>query len=601
MKSHTILVSLLSQGEAFVEYRLRKDYEKLVDWVKCQKLGQSSDPDMVEKLMRYLQYILKHLTEISNPSLSALSIRDDQGRLFSASSENNMETKPSAGNCKSVVDRSDSPKPGCSNEPIYISDSDEDVDAKETTSYPHSSPEKSVFEPISYIDDLDYSECEEERRDEEIDEADDLFVHRVFKLPLKKSYTRKQDNASSDDENMEGQNDEEKPWQGDTKQRHSTLTMSPLRNVDQKPGTFAKSRSSNNGKEQKWTHTDPFSSRTVVAEPITLTDSENDAKSPVLKMKTPVRYTYGKAANHVRNLGLSLTVKEEDVSKSQTEGDNNKSLLHSVPNKSFENRVESSEQRMVKEENDQYEEKGSVNGYNKCAKSAVKERDDLAFLQSIEVVDSSSRYNEFGKHEGVKKETSNFLPEISTETVTVKKEEDSEDKAEDNSSRSLIAGPMSPEVSTAKEISNAQSPKHRSPFESRGAFEFLTGLRKMEIADPDDGNQNDVEFSASEKFESPIDAEQYEDLKPESHVKETDQVVANTSEDVSDEEGRKEENINLSNEVFQKRKSVLYEQFVKKKELLALEKRNEASKESAASAHASDEEVEHEDTGNFIY
>ncbi|XP_065069424.1 probable helicase senataxin isoform X2 [Rhopilema esculentum] len=604
MKSHTILVSLLSQGEAFAEYRSRKDYEKLLDWVKCQKLGHSSDPDMVEKLMQYLQRILKHLTEISNPSLSALSIRDDQGRLFSASSEDNMKT--SAGSCKSVEDRSDSPKPGCSNEPIYISDSDEDVVAKETTSYPHSSPEKSVFEPISYIDDLDYSECEEEKRDDEIDEADDFFVHRVFKLPLKKSYTGKQDNASSDDENMEGQIDGEKPWQGDTKPRHSKLAMSPLRNVDQIPVTFATSRTSNDGKEQKRSHADSFSSRTVMAELITLTDSESDAKSPVLKMKTPVRYTYGKAANHVRNLGSSLTVEEENVSESRTAKDkslfgSNKSLLDSVADKSSENRVGLSEQRMVKEENhdyDQYEEQGSVNSDNKCAKVAVNERDDLAFLQSLEVVDSSSRYNAFVKHKEIKKETSNLLPEISTETVTVKREEESEDKAEDNSSRGLITGPMSLEVSTAKEIPNPQPPKHRSPFESRGAFEFLTGLRKMEITGdhPGDGNHNDVEFSASEQLESPLDAEQDEDLKLESQLKETDQAVENTNEEVSNEEGRETENINLSNEVFQKRKSILYEQFVKKKELLALEKRNEASKGAAASAHASDVEAEHEET-----
>lgn len=129
--------------------------------LKPTKLG---DEMVITRLKNCMPEILTQLSEISLSGLSAFNLEDEPLRLFSFSSQDDSRVLGNdgmgVGDDHVMADEADQRRLSSSKSPIFIIDSDDDNNDnnevnKETEV---KSPRRSVIEPLSYDEDLDYSE-----------------------------------------------------------------------------------------------------------------------------------------------------------------------------------------------------------------------------------------------------------------------------------------------------------------------------------------------------------------------------------------------------------------------------------------------------------
>lgn len=128
--------------------------------LKPTKLG---DEMVITRLKNCMPEILTQLSEISLSGLSAFNLEDEPLRLFSFSSQDDSRVLGNdgmgVGDDHVMADETDQRRLSSSKSPIFIIDSDDDNNDNEVNKETEvKSPRRSVIEPLSYDEDLDYSE-----------------------------------------------------------------------------------------------------------------------------------------------------------------------------------------------------------------------------------------------------------------------------------------------------------------------------------------------------------------------------------------------------------------------------------------------------------
>ena len=642
-KVQSIFISVLTQAEDN-EIQTVNSYLGLKARLRLLKPTNLGNEMLITRLKNCMPEILTQLSEISLSGLSAFNLEDEPLRLFSFSSQDDARVLGNEGmpigDDHVMGDEIEEGKHSSSKSPIFIVDSDDDYNDNEVKKEAEvKNPKRSVIEPLSYDEDLDYSE--EADMDASGLETNPQFGKQQVKSEKLSVSVNNEDNRGHHESNAE-------------KERYNTCLFDVFEEERQVEDTISDEEITRNPFKRENNETEA-KDRDVVD---LIDSSDND--SSMRRERPPVKYQYGnKAALKSKEIRESHLVKNSSQKKrkhSQVEGGNEDKSIQErlssfkavydvvlkskrpkgylslssdedsdVPGKSsstnkFKNDGDCWKMKNIRLESkdDSVKDDRAKLTVSKDGRSILDDS-EVQLIGTVEVMESSHdtvpvKTNEAKMLERdmkpLSKEGSSFVKysrAVSEETELYSREnsmprkkkrishferlkgERSKADLKINSTRNfeadghlqLVEGLGSAEALQTSERGSASdidtSEKNRSsrngaaillPVRKKGLFDFIGEIKGGEAASS--AKENSCKEKTASSTEGAIDFTQNEDDIPgygESIITEAETEV-NTSTDPA---------MNLSKERFQKRKSILYDQFVKKRELRSMIVESEAT------------------------
>ena len=601
---------------------------------------------LITRLKNCMPEILTQLSEISLSGLSAFNLEDEPLRLFSFSSQDDSRVLGNEGmpigDDHVMADEIEEGIHGTSKSPIFIVDSDDDYNDNEVKKEAEvKNPKKSVIEPLSYDEDLDYSE--EADMDTSGLETNPQVGKQQVKTEQLSISVNSEDNRGHHESNAE-------------KERYSACLFDVFEEERQIEDTISDEEITRTPSKRENNETEAKD-----RDMVDLIDS-SDNDSFMRRERPPVKYQYGnRAALKSQESRESHLVKDSSQKKRKhsqvEEGNEDKDIqerlssfkaVHNVVLKSKRpesylslssdeesdvsvhgkssstNKVKNGDdRRKVKDIRSKSEDDSIKDDRTKVTVSkdgrSILDDSEVQLVGTVEVIESSHdavpiKTNEakmlgrdtkplskegssFVKYSRAVSEKTELYPEGNSMPRKKKrishferlKGERSKSDLKVNSTRNLEAdgrlelveglrsaealqtserGSASDIDTLEKERSGRNEAAILSPVRKKGLFDFIGEIKGGEAASS--AKEDSCKEKTASSTERAIDFTQNKDDIPgysESIITEAETGVT-TSTDPA---------MNLSNERFQKRKSILYDQFVKKRELRSMIGESEAT------------------------